>query len=269
MCRVSTAGIGSLRPVPLALKGSRTCIRKATRHGKRPCHPLHPSHHGGWISRASVLRPEIQPRQIHDRGPDQRRQAVPVCDDLTECIVFPIPFRQALETLAASAIRNTGCVRQTTGAIPAARSAPIPAWLGRSAFGPLRQAGGRTQTIPFNQAYARRSHRPTHPGSNLAARCALHACHPRLVDGYGVGQPAIRGLPSVPAMAPDRGVQEEGSGEPGRAHAGGRAATCPERHVPSTHFSQNPARRSQGKIGKEVGRMGRCFQVLDTGRPIL
>jgi hypothetical protein len=25
---------------------------------------------------------------------------------------------------------------------------------------------------------------PTHPGSHFAARCALHACHSRLVNGY-------------------------------------------------------------------------------------
>jgi hypothetical protein len=34
---------------------------------------------------------------------------------------------------------------------------------------------------------ARRSDRPTHPGSHFAAQCALNACRLRLVDGYGTG----------------------------------------------------------------------------------
>jgi hypothetical protein len=34
----------------------------------------------GWILRDSSPRPEIQPRQIPDGGPDERRQAVPVGD---------------------------------------------------------------------------------------------------------------------------------------------------------------------------------------------
>jgi len=47
---------------------------------------------------------------------------------------------------------ETTCGTCSTGAIPAARSVPIPAWLGRSAFGPVRQAGDRAQTTPFTLA---------------------------------------------------------------------------------------------------------------------
>jgi hypothetical protein len=56
------------------------------------------------------------------------------------------------------------------------------------ALGPTAAVGppGRVDHTSGRKRCALRSDRPTHPGSNLAARCDLYACHPRLVNGYSV-----------------------------------------------------------------------------------
>ncbi len=68
----------------------------------------------------STSRDSVAPGQIHDGGLDGRRQAVPVCDQLAECLVLPAHFRPAQGTLAITSLGFSVCVRLTAGAIPAA-----------------------------------------------------------------------------------------------------------------------------------------------------
>jgi hypothetical protein len=98
------------------------------------------------------LRELAATRKFQDGDPDGRRQAVPRCDELTECLLLPAHFRPATNRRVVTAFRANCYVNRAAGAIPAARSVPVPDWLGGAAFGPARQAGDRTLTTPFKLA---------------------------------------------------------------------------------------------------------------------
>jgi hypothetical protein len=58
--------------------------------------------------------------QIDDRGPDGRRQAVPACDQLPECLSLPAHFRPATERRVVTTFRTKCYVNRAAGAIPGA-----------------------------------------------------------------------------------------------------------------------------------------------------
>ncbi len=78
------------------------------------------------------------------------RQSLPVVNWLQWCLVlqrhfWPITSCHVVTTLGANRYG-----KNAAGGIPAARSVPIPAPLGRPAFGPAPSAVGRTQMTPLN-----------------------------------------------------------------------------------------------------------------------
>src|SRR5271163_3527817 len=60
------------------------------------------------------------PQQIDDRGPDGRRQTVPVCDQLVECRTLPAHFRPGTSHHVVTTLRADNCGNRASGAIPAA-----------------------------------------------------------------------------------------------------------------------------------------------------
>jgi hypothetical protein len=79
--------------------------------------------------------------------------------EVNRCQYVPIGAEVALLRRCQGERRNPQgvaakriCGTRASGAIPGARSVPVPAWRGGAAFGPARQAGVRTQTTRFNLA---------------------------------------------------------------------------------------------------------------------
>jgi hypothetical protein len=61
-----------------------------------------------------------RPHQFQDCVPDERRQAVPGCDQLAECLVLPAMFRPGTKRHAVTTYRANACENGDAGAIPAA-----------------------------------------------------------------------------------------------------------------------------------------------------
>jgi hypothetical protein len=61
-----------------------------------------------------------RPHQFHDRVHDRRRQEVPVCDQLAECIVLPAMFRPAIRRHVVTTFGTITYGNRDAGAIPAA-----------------------------------------------------------------------------------------------------------------------------------------------------
>ena len=59
--------------------------------------------HSSYVQ--SACRESAAPRKIHDGGPNGRRQAVPVRDQLTECLVLPASFRPAQTALFINTLK--------------------------------------------------------------------------------------------------------------------------------------------------------------------
>jgi len=65
-------------------------------------------------------RLSIAAYQIQDGDPDGKRQAVPVCDQLAECLGLPAMFRPATRDQVVTACGANACGIWDAGAIPAA-----------------------------------------------------------------------------------------------------------------------------------------------------
>jgi hypothetical protein len=120
-----------------------------------------PSGHGHRQCRDGVIRTWIS--RVHGPGLGECRD-----DGRDRPISSPLARR-------GRGSKCDGEARQG-GAIPAARSIPVPAWLGREAFGPARQAAERRR-LPSVWHSALRPDRPTHRRASLRASVSSDEWH--------------------------------------------------------------------------------------------
>jgi len=131
------------------------------------------------------LLQRLHQRQIHDRGPDERRQAVPPCDQLLESRALPAPIQQAQAAVDTNAILKNSCDGRNADAIPAGRSVPIAEYLAGLHLAPLDRWQAERRRSPSLWRSARRSHRPTRPIACSMLRCVgtMRARPPRRGGG--------------------------------------------------------------------------------------
>ena len=130
--------------------------------------------------------------QFHARSPDGRRQAVPVCDQLTDCLILPAIFRPALWLQVIITIGVESCGNWDAGAVPASQFCypqPPVRDLGITASWAIEPATSRNgsspplRPVPGNLRFRR--HNPGGPPARIP-ECPFVPLHPEGGDDQQV-----------------------------------------------------------------------------------
>ena len=137
-----------------------------------------------WFGGSPQCKLSPSPNQIDDRGPDGRRQGVPACDQLPECLSLPAHFRPATKRRVVTTIRTSRYANSDAGAIPAAppryrrfvstHRYPCDRVLPGSVIAAVRYADGAQLSVP--ERYGQRGRIGNKMGTGLAisAQCGYN-----------------------------------------------------------------------------------------------